>query len=50
MPLREGSSKETVAKNISELKEAGYPLKQRIAIALSKANKLKEHRAGPASK
>jgi len=47
MPLKEGSSAETVQSNISELAEAGYPLKQRVAIALAKANKLKSNKAPP---
>jgi len=49
MPLKEGTSNKAIQSNISELEKAGYPLKQRVAIALSKANKLKEHRTGPAS-
>lgn len=39
MPLIKGKSKETVSKNISELKESGYPQKQSVAIALSQARK-----------
>lgn len=37
MPLKRGSSRKTVSANIKELKESGRPLKQSIAIALSKA-------------
>lgn len=37
MPLKKGSSQETVSKNIRELREEGYPQKQSIAISLSKA-------------
>lgn len=36
MPLREGTSRADVEANMHELKQAGYPAKQRIAIALSK--------------
>lgn len=35
MPLKKGSSKETVSENISELRHSGYPQKQAIAIAMS---------------
>lgn len=42
MPLKEGSSKETVSKNIKELRDAGHPQKQAIAIALEEARKGKK--------
>ena len=37
MPLKSGSSDETVSSNIKKLKGEGYPHEQAIAIALDKA-------------
>lgn len=39
MPLKSGSSKETISKNIETERNAGKPEKQAIAIAESKAGK-----------
>ncbi len=44
MPLMEGSSEETVSKNISELMHSGRPQNQAVAIAMSKAGKSKKKR------
>lgn len=44
MPLKEGSDNKTVSKNISELRHSGYPQKQSIAIAMSKAGKKRKPR------
>jgi len=42
MPLKKGSSKNTLSDNIKELQASGYPHEQAVAIALSNAGKSKK--------
>lgn len=50
MPLISGSSKHVVSDNIRELRHSGYPEKQSIAIAMSKAGKARKLAKKPAKR
>ena len=39
MPLKRGSSRETISENIRELRHSGRPERQAVAIALSEARR-----------
>ena len=42
MPLKRGSGKATISKNIRELRHSGRPQRQAIAIAMRQAGKSKK--------
>lgn len=42
MPLKRGTSKETVSENIAEMRKAGYPQKQAVAASLRQQRESKK--------
>lgn len=46
MPLKAGSSSETISNNIREMVKAGHPQNQAVAAAYRKAREGKKGRAG----
>jgi hypothetical protein len=47
MPLKEGSSREAISANVSELVRSGHKQDQAVAIAMSKAGKAQDATATP---
>jgi hypothetical protein len=50
MPLKKGTSKKTIGKNIAEMENANHPAKQAIAASLNEARKSGAHIKKPKKK
>ena len=50
MPMKKGSSSETISSNIKKEMKAGYPQKQAVAMSMSKAGKAKPKKKKAKSK
>ena len=48
MPLRSGTSRETLSENIAEMRRAGHPEDQSVAAAFRKRRETKGRRGGKA--
>lgn len=46
MPLKKGSSRETVSENVSEMVQSGYPKDQAVAASLDNARRSKRKHKG----